>query len=93
MGLAMAVSVYLGVNERNSRIESNRDLINKVEDNLNQTNGSLCALRENLKQRVLTSQNFLDDNPNGIPGIPVGVIEKSINDQQETIDVLAGLEC
>jgi hypothetical protein len=54
---------------------------------------SICALRADLKRRVKTSKELLLDNPNGLAGLPPGVIVKSINDQQRTIDTLRFVDC
>jgi hypothetical protein len=54
---------------------------------------ALCALRTDLQTRVASSQQFLEDNPNGIPGIPAKQIRDSIDGQRRTIRALDGLSC
>jgi hypothetical protein len=58
-----------------------------------QTNDALCALRVDLEARVAASEQFLEDNPNGIPGLPAAVIRTGITNQQRTIEALGDLEC
>jgi hypothetical protein len=67
-----------------------RERIAEVTEN---TNVALCSLRGDLERRVATSIAFLEANPEGIPGIPVQVIQQSITSQQQTITALAILEC
>lgn len=57
------------------------------------TTSALCALRGDLEQRVQTSLTFLENNPEGIPGISAKAIRDGIVNQQRTIDALAPLAC
>lgn len=57
------------------------------------TNTALCTLRHDLEKRIETSQQFLEENPNGIPGFSAEVIEQSIANQQDTIEALEVLRC
>jgi hypothetical protein len=57
------------------------------------TANALCVLRRDLEVRVENTQEFLDENPDGIPGISSAQIEMSIRNQQETIEALADLRC
>lgn len=54
---------------------------------------ALCALRGDLELRVARSQNFLRENPTGIPGITPNVILDGIDGQKRTIKALSGLSC
>lgn len=58
-----------------------------------QTHMALCLLRGNLKDRVAQSEAFLEANPEGIPGIPVSLIEMGINRDKETLGSLNLLNC
>lgn len=49
---------------------------------------ALCAFQDDLERRVLAGQIFLEQNPNGIPGIPRGDIERSIENQQRTLGAI-----
>lgn len=57
------------------------------------TNAALCALRQDLKDRVHNSEEFLAQHPRGIPGIPAGTIRNSLEGQRRTINALAVLRC
>jgi hypothetical protein len=57
------------------------------------TNRALCALRQDLEGRVEVSRRFLEENPDGIPGIPAKTLRDSIANQQRTILALAILNC
>jgi hypothetical protein len=58
-----------------------------------QTNTALCTLRGDLKQRVRSSEKFLAEHPNGIPGISAATIRSSLSGQKRTVASLAGLQC
>ncbi len=58
-----------------------------------ETNNSLCALRNDLEVRVADSKDFLEENPNGIPGISTKVILDGISNQERTIEALSNLSC
>jgi hypothetical protein len=57
------------------------------------TNQALCALRTDLELRVANAEEFLAENPNGIPGISAATIEQSIQNQRSTIEALEDLDC
>lgn len=57
------------------------------------TNAALCTFVNDLEGRVETSQAFLEENPDGIPGISAKVIRQSIANQLATIDSLSRLGC
>lgn len=55
---------------------------------------ALCAMKDNLEVRVAESERFLRQHPNGIPGIPAADIQRSIANQQSTIDTISPyLDC
>jgi hypothetical protein len=58
-----------------------------------QTSAALCALRADLERRVATSENFLERNPDGIPGISAKTIQDGIDNTERSIEALAGLDC
>jgi presenilin-like A22 family membrane protease len=58
-----------------------------------ETNTALCALRGDLERRIAAAEVFLDENPDGVPGISAEVIRTSIANQQLTIDALSSLDC
>lgn len=57
------------------------------------TRSALCTFRGDLEQRVNSSQDFLDEHPGGILGIPAASIRTTIANQRATIASLAGLRC
>jgi hypothetical protein len=57
------------------------------------TTQALCALRGDLERRVVSSQDFLVEHPNGVLGISAKVIRDGIANQQRTIDALSALKC
>jgi hypothetical protein len=59
----------------------------------NKNTRALCAIRDNAAQRVAQSQEFLDDNPKGIPGISVGDIRRSISQAKTTVRSLSDINC
>lgn len=59
----------------------------------NDTLDALCALRGDLKHRVVQSQNFLKENPHGSPGIPEKFVRDGIKNQKQTIRALKPLDC
>lgn len=67
-----------------------RDALDKVAKS---TNIALCALKNDLQTRVISSQEFLLDHPKGIPGISAATLRQSITNQKATIKALSGLRC
>lgn len=84
--VALAGLFVLGyVTVHNQRVE--------LERTVDQTTTALCSLRGDLEARVRVSREFLEDNPNGIPGITPQVIRDSINGRLRTIEALESLAC
>lgn len=65
----------------------------KVYTDNRSTTDALCTLRTDLVKRVASSQNFLKEHPDGIPGISPKVIIDGIDNQQRSIEALSGLHC
>lgn len=60
------------------------------------THDSLCALKEDIQRRHDAGVKYLADHPNQDPilgDVPRATIEKSVSDQQHTLDSLSGLDC
>jgi hypothetical protein len=57
------------------------------------TKTALCLLRDNIEKQVATSEEFLENNPDGIPGLPAATIRASIQRQKDTLKALDILEC
>lgn len=58
-----------------------------------QAHGALCVFKADLARRAAGGRDFLAAHPNGIPGIPAGVIRASVINQQATLDSLKSLTC
>jgi kynurenine formamidase len=58
-----------------------------------QSHVALCAFRSDVQARVVSSEQFLEDNPNGVPGISPAAIRKSLKAQRQTVDALSVLNC
>lgn len=54
---------------------------------------ALCALKSDLQRRYDDGVNFLAKHPNGIPGVSSADIERSLANQQSTLDALSLLTC
>jgi hypothetical protein len=54
---------------------------------------SLCALRADAQERIDQSEDFIKENPNGIPGISVEQLRRSTNNSVRTRNALANLKC
>lgn len=59
----------------------------------NRNTDALCSLRQDVERRIETSQQFLIDNPRGIPGIEPRVIRQQIQNNQRTVRALNSLNC
>lgn len=67
-------------------------LAQKTSDNTT-TKVALCALRDDVQQRVTSSETFLTAHPNGIAGISRADIVDGIRNQKRTIQALSVLQC
>lgn len=56
-------------------------------------NEALCAFRNDIKKRHDDSVRFLEDHPDGIPGISGDSIRVSIKNQEVTLKALSDLNC
>jgi hypothetical protein len=54
---------------------------------------ALCALRADIDARIEQSQQFLDANPQGTPGIPVSLIRTGLANSKRTRTALSVLDC
>lgn len=61
----------------------------------NQTHTGLCAFRHQLKQQVQTSEQYLQQHPEGAPALHLSAasIQQSIDREQATISSLSALDC
>lgn len=59
----------------------------------NQNKDALCAYRADLESRIKSSQDFLVKHPNGIPGVAVSDIQKSVDSQQHAVKAFKKINC
>lgn len=57
------------------------------------TNDALCTFRNDLQTRVVQTQEFLRDHPEGFPGVPSGTLQQSLAGQIRTVASLSALDC
>lgn len=50
---------------------------------------ALCALKADLERRIKTTRKFLEQHPNGIPGIPAETLRQTLNGQRKTVRAIA----
>jgi hypothetical protein len=67
--------------------------VSRVDQIANTNQQALCAFRYDVEQRVASSEQFLQDHPNGIPGISPAAIRSSLQAQRHTVEALSILEC
>lgn len=54
---------------------------------------AVCLLRADLQTRVTTGNQFLRDHPEGALGISASDLQRSLDNQQATIDALSEAGC
>jgi hypothetical protein len=56
---------------------------------------SLCAFKASLEDRIVQTEEFLTEHPEGFAGIPAATLQQSVDNQQRTVDALerGGLDC
>lgn len=57
------------------------------------THKTLCTFTNDLEKRIQNTEEFLDEHPNGIPGIPKSAFVVGLNNQKETLEALSDLKC
>lgn len=67
-------------------------LTHKTEEGA-ETHEAICALTADLEVRTEGTRRFLNDHPNGIPGIPASTLRESLQNQERTIDALSVVSC
>lgn len=91
MGVLVALAVGVMVNSAASVLLW-RSATAQIDAN-NRTTVAVCELRADLERRVRSSTRFLQEHPDGIPGIPARTIRDSLENQQRTISALRDLKC
>lgn len=54
---------------------------------------ALCSIRRDAEKRVEQGNQFLIDNPNGIPGISPKLLQQNVDNAQHTVNSLSILHC
>lgn len=72
--------------------EANRER-EALEKETERTVSALCAFTHDLQVRYDNGVKFLEDNPEGIPGLSAEFIQNQLNNQQRTLTALGGLPC
>jgi hypothetical protein len=65
----------------------------RVETTTRATHSALCAFKVDLERRVQAGEEFLAENPEGVPGISRESIQRSLDSQKSTLLALASLDC
>lgn len=81
----LAVSLY--VDYRSDRADA------RVRAVAVETHEALCAFKSDLQRRYTAGSEFLENNPDGIPGISAADIQRSLQNQRATLDALSALDC
>lgn len=84
--LVVVVAVFLVYRDANQK----RDALRRDEVN---TTAALCALRVDVERRIESSQGFLKEHPDGIPGFNAAAVKASLVNSQRTVKALSGLTC
>lgn len=67
-----------------------RAALTRIQD---ETVSALCTFRNDLQVRYENGVQFIKDHPDGIPGIPIGTLKQSVENQRSTLISLQGLPC
>lgn len=51
------------------------------------------VLRDNTEESIASTEQYLKDNPQGIPGIPRSLIIKGLEKNHRTVEKLAPIDC
>jgi hypothetical protein len=92
---ALVVVVFVAPTVLHNRATTERidDLSRQTRHDAGVTTAALCALRSDLERRIASSQAFLREHPDGIPGIPARTIRDGIKNQERTIRALSRIDC
>lgn len=87
LGLAITGVVQFSI------ARTSREVAKTSRDDADRLEQALCSLRSDLEVRVASSRAFLEQYPDGIPGISPKLIQDGIDNQQRTIIALKDLHC
>lgn len=68
---------------------SNRELAQDGQD----AKEALCAVKFATKARIDVTEAYLDDNPNGIPGVPIDTIKSGLTRDKTLLRSFNKLDC
>lgn len=80
-GASGGISVYL-LAQNGQRIEA-----------LSSANAALCALRNDMANRIMQAEKFLQEHPEGFAGVPAATLRQSVDQQRRTVAALTVLRC
>lgn len=87
--LALALFAYTSIQRSHDQAQ--------LEELAVETNAALCAFKSNLEQRALDAEQYIADVQDGkrevIPGITIADLQRSLFNQQQTLDALEELSC
>ena len=64
-----------------------------ISERSSQVQAALCAVRQDIQHSVDTTEQFLEDHPEGIPGIPVEILRSQLRERKGTLEALSTLRC
>lgn len=67
--------------------------LRKLDELTRSTNQALCTFRLDLERRTDLTAQFLEDHPEGIPGVSRADLIRSLTNQQATLESLSDLKC
>lgn len=67
--------------------------LHKIDQLSRETHTALCAFKGDLRSRYRNGVEFLEEHPDGIPGISAAQIQRSLDQQKATLGSLVSLEC
>ena len=65
----------------------------ELRDVATETHSALCTLKNDIKVRHDAGVKFVNENPDGIPGISRAQLDQSLNSQRDTLRALGVLDC
>ena len=91
--VSITVIGFLGYNDSKKQDEKIARQAARVEMIAENNREGLCQFRYDLHRRWEAGVQFLEDNPDGIPGISDETLQRSIDSQRATLDALAVIDC
>lgn len=58
-----------------------------------ESHSGVCAIKGESVKRAALGDQFLKDNPDGIPGVSIDSLKRSTNNAKQTVKALENVEC